>query len=141
MPEMYPVFLKLDGRPVLVVGAGKIGWRKVEGLLASGAVVTVVSPQVCRELRELRQQFTLIEREWQPSDCDGSLLVVAATGDSVLNARIRKCAQKAGALVNWDWLLEQPVAEETGFLRHLRLERPLAVYLDGRHGRGVVLEP
>ena len=48
---------------------------------------------------------------------------------------------KAGALVNWDWLLEQPVAEETGFLRHLRLERPLAVYLDGRHGRGVVLEP
>lgn len=100
MPEMYPIFLKLDGRPVLVVGAGKIGWRKVEGLLASGAIVTVVSPEVCPELRELASQFKLIEREWQPDDCDGALLVVAATGDSALNARIRECAQKAGALVN-----------------------------------------
>lgn len=44
-----------------------------------------------------------------------------------------------GAKVDWDWLLAQPVLAETEFLRHLRLPAPLAVYLDGRHGRGVVL--
>jgi len=46
---------------------------------------------------------------------------------------------RAGAKVDWDWLLAQPVLAETEFLRHLRLPAPLAVYLDGRHGRGVVL--
>jgi len=46
---------------------------------------------------------------------------------------------REGVQVDWDWLLAQPAAAETEFLRHLRLPAPLAVYLDGRHGRGVVL--
>ncbi|MCA8910737.1 MAG: bifunctional precorrin-2 dehydrogenase/sirohydrochlorin ferrochelatase [Planctomycetes bacterium] len=100
MTEMYPIFLKLEARPVLVVGAGKVAWRKAEALLAAGAELTVVAPQVCPELNQLADSFTLHRREWQPSDCDGALLVIAATGDSKINARIRECARKAGALVN-----------------------------------------
>jgi siroheme synthase (precorrin-2 oxidase/ferrochelatase) len=41
---MYPVFLKLDGRPVLVVGGGAVAAAKLEGLLAEGAKITVVAP-------------------------------------------------------------------------------------------------
>ncbi|MEI7548694.1 MAG: NAD(P)-dependent oxidoreductase, partial [Actinomycetota bacterium] len=46
----YPVFLALDGVPVLVVGGGEIALRKVSGLVAAGARVTVVAPAVRPEL-------------------------------------------------------------------------------------------
>ena len=48
----YPVVLRLSGRRVLVVGGGTVAARKVEGLLAAGAVVTVVAPTVVPELRD-----------------------------------------------------------------------------------------
>lgn len=100
MTEMYPVFLKMQDRPVLVVGAGRIGWRKSEALLKAGASVSVVAPEVCDELKALSAQLKLHQREWQPADCDGVMLVIAATGDAALNARIRKRARECGALVN-----------------------------------------
>lgn len=47
----------------------------------------------------------------------------------------------ANAVVNWEWLLSQPWEEETTFLRHVALDRPLSVYLDGRQGKGAVMIP
>jgi hypothetical protein len=46
-----------------------------------------------------------------------------------------------GIIMNWDWLMKQPPEQETRFLRHLRFEKPLQIYLDGRHGKGVILPP
>jgi hypothetical protein len=43
--------------------------------------------------------------------------------------------------VDWPWLARQPAIEETAFLRHVRLPRPLAVRVDGRTGRGVIAKP
>jgi precorrin-2 dehydrogenase/sirohydrochlorin ferrochelatase len=102
MPEMYPIFLKLENRPVLVVGAGRVALRKVEALLESGADVRVVAPIVCAELLALSGEgkLSLSQREWRPDDCDAALLVIAATGDSALNARVRIAAQGCGALIN-----------------------------------------
>jgi len=99
---MYPIFLRLEGRPVLVVGAGRVAFRKVEGLLASGAEVRVVAPQVCAELQVMAREgrIQLDKRDWRPQDCEAALLVIAATGDHGLNARIRDAARGAGALVN-----------------------------------------
>ena len=48
---------------------------------------------------------------------------------------------KAGVRVDWDWFMAQPFEEETAHLRHLRLARPLEVFLDGRKGRGAILRP
>jgi precorrin-2 dehydrogenase / sirohydrochlorin ferrochelatase len=99
---MYPIFLKLEGRPVLVVGAGRVAYRKVEGLLAAEADIHVVAPQVCAEIQVFAHEgrLNLDRRDWRPGDCDGALLVIAATGDSALNAIIHKAAREAGAMVN-----------------------------------------
>jgi precorrin-2 dehydrogenase / sirohydrochlorin ferrochelatase len=99
---MYPIFLKLDGRPVLVVGAGRVALRKVEALLEAGADVRVVAPEVCAEMLALSGEgkVSLSQREWRPDDCEAALLVIAATGDPALNARVRIAAQGEGALIN-----------------------------------------
>lgn len=47
--------------------------------------------------------------------------------------------QAGAGVIDWEWLERQPAAAETGFLRHVRLEAPLEVRVDGRHGRGVIL--
>jgi precorrin-2 dehydrogenase / sirohydrochlorin ferrochelatase len=99
MAEMYPIFLKLEAREVLVVGAGKVATRKAQALLRSGAKLRVVAPDVCDEMREL-PHIRIIQRAWRPEDCEGAFMVVAATGDSALNATIRESAHETGALVN-----------------------------------------
>ena len=47
---MYPAFLKLNGRPVLLVGGGRVAAGKLEGLLAAGARVKVVAPDIRAEM-------------------------------------------------------------------------------------------
>ena len=94
---LYPVFLNLKGRSVLVVGAGAVGMRKARGLQAAGARVTVVATTFSGALpagvRRLR-------RRYRTADVFRKLLVVAATDDTALNARIAREARCAGALVN-----------------------------------------
>jgi precorrin-2 dehydrogenase / sirohydrochlorin ferrochelatase len=94
----YPVNLVLDGRRCLVVGGGKVALRKVEGLLACGARVTVVAPTVVDELRSL--SIHIEERPWQPDDMDGMWLVIAATDDPSVNRAVYDAGQRAGVWVN-----------------------------------------
>ncbi|MDQ2725672.1 MAG: NAD(P)-dependent oxidoreductase, partial [Actinomycetota bacterium] len=61
---LYPVNLVLAARSCLVVGGGTVAARKVEGLLAAGALVTVVSPAIVEEIRAL--PVTLVERRYRP---------------------------------------------------------------------------
>jgi precorrin-2 dehydrogenase/sirohydrochlorin ferrochelatase len=102
MGELYPIFLKLAGRDVLVVGAGKVAWRKVQALLAAGAAVRVVALEVCDELTALAKAgaVALERRPWRADDCEGAMLVIAATGDAGVNARIHDAAVQRGALLN-----------------------------------------
>jgi cobalt-precorrin 5A hydrolase / precorrin-3B C17-methyltransferase len=101
--ETYPINLtRLAGAPVLVVGGGAVGERKVDGLLAVAAQVTLVSPQATPQLREwagagrMRWQ----QREYQPGDLAGQLLVFAATNQRETNARIARAAELQGCLCN-----------------------------------------
>jgi precorrin-2 dehydrogenase/sirohydrochlorin ferrochelatase len=95
----YPVNLVLDGRPCLVVGAGTVALRKVEGLLACGGRVTVVAPRVEPALRALAG-VTIEERPWRPADLDGMWLVIAATDDPAVNRAVFEAGQRAGTWVN-----------------------------------------
>jgi precorrin-2 dehydrogenase/sirohydrochlorin ferrochelatase len=82
----YPIVVRVAGRRVLVVGGGGIAVRKTEGLLASGASVTVVSPEFVDGFEALPVER--IERRYEPSDLDGAWLVVAATNDPVVQQQI-----------------------------------------------------
>ena len=94
----YPIFLNLKDRPVLVVGAGKIGLRKTRGLLEAGARVTVVSPESDSGFASLPVQ--MLRRRFRASDLAGFLLVFAATNDRLTNHRIGAAAKGRGVLAD-----------------------------------------
>lgn len=98
----YPLALRLRGRPVLVVGGGKVAERKTSGLLASGARVVVVSPVFSLAFLRLAkaEAVTCVQRPYEAADVTKRALVIAATDDSVVNARVRADARRAGILVS-----------------------------------------
>jgi siroheme synthase-like protein len=98
-PELYPVFLKLAGAPVVVVGGGPIAASKLGGLIAAGARITVVAPQICDEIRARDVDVTLIERGFVAGDLDGARWVVAAAPPDV-NREVASAAAARGLFVN-----------------------------------------
>lgn len=99
-PTCYPIALVLDGKPCLVVGGGEIADGKLDALILAGAVVTVVSPEVRARIATLAAdgQITLHQRPYRTSDLDATYLVIAATDDRPLNARVVTEARAAGIL-------------------------------------------
>jgi len=99
---VYPVMLDVRDRPCLVVGAGPVGTRKVEGLLAQGAVVTVVSPELSARVQALREdgRITVDMRSYVPTDLDGCWLVIAATGNETVNQSVYDDAQAVRVWAN-----------------------------------------
>ena len=95
---LYPVNLVLTDRSCLVVGGGTVAARKVEGLLAAGAAVTVVSPAIVEEVRA--QPVTLLERPYRSGDVEGRWLVITATDDPAVNRTVRDDGERAGVWVN-----------------------------------------
>jgi len=96
-PALFPVFLKLSGRRVVVVGAGPVAASKVKSLLDAHAQVTVVAPEIAPELE--RAHLRLVRRAFRPSDLDGAWLVVAAAPGHV-NRDVREAAEQRGVFVN-----------------------------------------
>jgi uroporphyrin-III C-methyltransferase/precorrin-2 dehydrogenase/sirohydrochlorin ferrochelatase len=96
-PQLYPVFLKLAGRRVLLVGGGSVAVAKLEGLLAAGAVVDVVAPDIGPEID--RPGVTLHRRRFEDGDVDGAWWVVAA-GPSEVNRQVQVAAETRRVFVN-----------------------------------------
>lgn len=99
---LFPLFLDLRGRPVLVVGGGPVGTSKAAGLLAAGAVVTVVAPLASNELRvaAVRGALRWEPRRFVPADLDAVYLAIAATGDPAVNAEVAAAAAARCRFVN-----------------------------------------
>lgn len=99
--SLFPIFLKLESKRCLVVGAGAVGTHKIAGLLEAGAEVTVVDPSPCAPfLQTFATRVTWRERTYLPSDLQGVYLVIAATSDENINRQIYDEAQKHGILAN-----------------------------------------
>jgi len=104
----YPVSLDLEGCHVLVVGAGRVAARKVAGLIACGAVVTVVAPEVHGDLEELvggaapgtPGSVSVERRLYQGGEAGGYRLVVTATGLKEIDRAAAADAESAGVFVN-----------------------------------------
>jgi uroporphyrin-III C-methyltransferase/precorrin-2 dehydrogenase/sirohydrochlorin ferrochelatase len=95
--ELFPAFLRLTGRPVLVVGGGPVAASKLAALKAAGADVTVVAPDVCPAVDSAGVR---VERKpFDESDLDGVWFVVAAATRDV-NARVARAAEERRLFVN-----------------------------------------
>jgi precorrin-2 dehydrogenase/sirohydrochlorin ferrochelatase len=101
-PRHYPVFLDLAGQPVVVVGGGPVAERKVEGLVDTGAAVTVISPALTQRLRELVSKAVVehVARPYTWGDVSGARLAFVATDDADVNAAVAQEARARGVWVN-----------------------------------------
>src|SRR6185312_15764834 len=92
--KLYPLFADLSRRAVLVVGGGAVAERKAAALLAAGAQVTVGAPELTPQLQRWARQGRIAHRagEFAPGWLDYVWLVVAATADRALNARVAEVA-------------------------------------------------
>lgn len=92
--KMFPAALIIEGRNCLLVGGGRVALRKVVKLVESGAVVTVVAPEIKPQIKAL-PGVNLVERAFAPADLDGAFLVFALTNDFALNRRVVElCREK-----------------------------------------------
>jgi precorrin-2 dehydrogenase/sirohydrochlorin ferrochelatase len=100
--NLFPMFLKLEGRQALVVGAGRIGEPKIGGLLETGAHIRVVSIDASPAVREWARagKLELDLRAFTATDLDGAFLAVVATNSRTLNERVYHEAQRRGVLCN-----------------------------------------
>lgn len=92
--QIYPVGLRLTGRKAVVVGGGHVAQRRVPRLIAAGADVHVVSPEVTPALEGLRDEITLHLRAFDPADLDDAWYCIAATDDPVANEAVSAAAEE-----------------------------------------------
>jgi siroheme synthase-like protein len=93
------VFLKLEGRRVIVVGAGPVAAGKLRPLLDAGARVTVVAPQIVPEIEAHGDRIAIVRRGFESQDLDGVWYVVAAAPPEV-NGAVARAADARGLFVN-----------------------------------------
>src|SRR6266568_3675077 len=99
---MFPMFLKLEGRRVLVVGAGTVAEGKIRGLLEAGASVQVVAPKAVWQIQKWAWEGVVDwkPRTFVPSDLDPVTLVIAATSSHEVNSPVFTESQKRKVLCN-----------------------------------------
>jgi precorrin-2 dehydrogenase/sirohydrochlorin ferrochelatase len=100
--KTYPVFAVIENRPCLVVGGGAVGERKVQDLLVAGARVTVVSRNLTPGLADLafRGKISFLSENFNDTHVEGMALVMAATDDPEVNARVSAAARNRAVWVN-----------------------------------------
>lgn len=99
---LFPMFLKLEGRSTLVVGAGTIATPKIESLLQAGARVRVIAPQASEVVRQWAEsgQIEWLAKSFEPSDLNEVFLAVVATSSREVNANVFQEARLRKVLCN-----------------------------------------
>jgi siroheme synthase-like protein len=100
--SLFPIFVKLQGRLVVVVGGGEIASAKIDGLLRAGARVRVIAPEVHTAFAEpiRSRKIEWIPRKFQAGDVSDATLVIAATSAPGVNASVFREAEARGVLCN-----------------------------------------
>jgi siroheme synthase-like protein len=99
MTELLPLFLNLSGRTVLLVGGGQVATAKLRQLLAAGARVHIVAPDLTEEISAPHPDVTIAQRPFEPADLDEAWLVVAAATPDV-NRHVAEAAEGRHIFVN-----------------------------------------
>ena len=99
MADLLPLFLNLTGRAVLLVGGGPVAAAKLTQLLAAGALVRLVSPEIRPEIAAAAPRIAIAQRPFEPADLDDVWLVVAAATPAV-NRQVAELAETRRVFVN-----------------------------------------
>lgn len=96
----YPVFLKLDDKPCVVIGAGRVAERRVRGLCDANACVKVVGVVANEGILNLAEAgaIRLCQRAFAPRDLDGCFLAIAATDNACVNRAVQAASHRRGVL-------------------------------------------
>jgi len=106
-PGLFAMFVKLAGRNCVVIGGGDVAESKAQSLLAAGAKVTVISPDLTSRLAH-KQRLGAIRwcaRTFEPCDLEGAFLAIAATSDDAVNELVYRECERRGILCN---VVDQP---------------------------------
>jgi siroheme synthase-like protein len=100
--SLFPIFVKLQGRLVVVVGGGEIAAGKIAGMLRAGARVRVIAPEVHVAFAEpiRSREIEWLPRKFAAGDLDGATLVIAGTSAPGVNASVFREAEARGILCN-----------------------------------------
>ena len=102
MSSLFPMFVKLDGKRCLVVGAGRVGEPKISSLIETGARIYVIALEASEAVHQWARagKITLEIRGFAPTDLDGTFLAIVATASRDLNRSIYREARQRGVLCN-----------------------------------------
>lgn len=105
MNTLYPIFLKLENIPVLIVGGGIVGTEKISFILKNSpdAGITVLAKEISEEIKLLSKshpKIILAEKEFEERDLDDQQIVIAATADKELNYKIYIAAKSRKIWIN-----------------------------------------
>jgi uncharacterized protein len=103
--NLFPVFLKLEQLPVLIVGGGYVGHEKLTAVLQNSpkASVTLIATTISEEIKSLADKYTnvrLIERPYETADIDNHAIIIAGLNDSKVSKQVSVDAKRKGKLVN-----------------------------------------
>jgi len=95
----FPLFISLEGKSALIIGGGEVAARRARTLSDFGAKITVISPEISDNMRELSDKITWKQERYSAlsNDCG---IVIAATNDRAVNKKIGEDAKKAGLPVS-----------------------------------------
>lgn len=100
--QALPIFFNIAQRPCIVIGGGDVATRKVIMLRKAQGQVTVISPELCEELREMHAQGEIdyVPAEFHAEQLTSACLVIAATDDEAVNEAVSVAAKRLNIPVN-----------------------------------------
>lgn len=96
--QFLPISINVTGKKILMIGGGKIATHKATIMKRFVDNVTVIAPEISAEIEALG--YTLIRKEYEPSDLDGYFLVYVVTANEALNRQIKADAEARGILAS-----------------------------------------
>jgi siroheme synthase-like protein len=100
--SLFPIFVKLEGRLVVVAGGGNIAEAKIPGLLSTHARIRMIAPAITPKIGEWVRSGRIewIPKEFEAADVDGAFLAIAATSAAGVNEAVFREAEERGILCN-----------------------------------------
>jgi len=134
--EFLPLFLNIRGQYCVIVGGGEVALRKATLLIKAKANLTLVSPQFISQLQEFSKEgkCKLVQEEFTPEQLEGARIVIAATDNEKVNARVANAANKKNLPVN---VVDQP--KLCSFIMPSIVDRSPVVVAISSSGRSPIL--